>query len=156
MVKQNKGLGIPESWWRWWSAGEVASSLRTWVDTAVEGESWEAKPGKMRVGNRDSTSDKLQGLAHARLLSVQPGLVPWMTVGFTGQLGFFNFLWPLTVSTIVAPWWITDVPGFPPVLTPTELLHLLSCFVCTEKRISEFLQTTVCPKSILLSLFFQY
>lgn len=99
---------------------------------------------------------ELQGLVHARMLSVQPGLVPWMTVGFTGQLGFFNFLWPLTASTIVAPWWITDVPGFPPVLTPTELLHLLSCFVCTEKRISEFLQTTVCPKSILLSLFFQY
>lgn len=153
MVKQNKGLGNPESWWRWRSAGEVARSLRRWMDMAVEGESWEAKPGKTRAGNRDWTSDKLQGLVHACLLSVQPGLIPWMTVGFIGQLGFFNFLWPLTASTVVAPWWITEVSGFHPVLTPTELLHLLPCFVCTEKRISEFLQTTVCPKSILLYFF---
>lgn len=99
------------------------------------------------VWGRDWTSAELQGLVHACLLPVQPGFMPQVTVGFTGQLTFFHFLCPLTTSITMAP-----------VLAPAELVYSCSCFICIKEKRREgfcvWISSNYCASQVNLTLFF--
>lgn len=115
--------------------------------------------GRSKVGGlvwgRDWSSAELQGLVHVCLLPAQPGFMPQVTVGFTGQLAFFHFLCPLTTS-------ITMAPGFPPGLAPAQLVYSCSCFICMEEKrrilyLNFFKLLCVLSQSYsIFDLFFQY